>query len=145
MKLVELYQQLLREKRNRNVLEVYRIIYASSISDINFKNIGNHWSDNERAISTYFVRNSPITISGKSINTDEMTQFMVIGEIKHSTINWEATDISNKEHPKESEIVTKMNSKVFIKEIYNYDTDKFVKINKWGKTGQKVDGWVKNI
>jgi len=118
-----------------------RIILSKSFDNIDLNNLGNHFTvvGNEYAITSNIE-----TLSDDAMKISEDSEmFFIYVRTTKEAINWEATKISNEEYPHEKEVITNVNTPIFITQIYNEDHEIVVE-NVWGNTGNRVDLWVNN-
>jgi hypothetical protein len=119
-------------------MQIVRKIWAEKLEDIDFKNLGCHWTTDETVLAKY----SSIQLNG---NDNEGNSFYLYADsVEESIINIEATEISNTDHPSEKEVVLIENSKIIISEIIDLDGNS-VAFDLEANTGIRVDEWVKNL
>jgi|GEM_PF-5418967 len=127
-------------------MELFRIIYADSLNEVDFNNFGNHFSSNEDAICKYFadtLAKSSFSINGCD-NSDKEEKFIFIVEVDEKDINQEATEESNLYYPDEFEVVLKENSTIKINEVWSLVTQEEVEKDvTQANTGTRIDEWVK--
>ena len=114
-------------------MKIVRIITAESIESIDLNNLGNHFTieGNEPAIASKL----------EALSADAQSGDLFYIYVDCDSINQEATDFSNEEHPEEKEVVTNPNTTVKILEILD-DSFNVVAKNVIGNTGSRVHEWV---
>lgn len=121
-------------------MEIFRIIYANNIEDIDFNNFGVHFSSNGERLSVLMMKNP------RKFNREDVSgkkAFFFVAEVNEDQINDEATQISNEGYPEEFEVVLEMNTQINITEAY--EVDELVDENMVANTGTNADAWVKKL
>lgn len=119
-------------------MEIVRRIYADKYQDIDFNNLGLHWtSDEEVLIKT---NNS---LSGNKITGAKAFNLYV--EIEDSMINKEATKESNTTHAWEKEIVLNKNISLENVIVFDMEEGEDVAEIETANSGTRCDEWVKNF
>ena len=119
-------------------MDIKRVIFVENISDIDFSNVGLHWTSNMDYIHT-----------GGGENGFSKGRYRVefISEGFSGTFNAEATKESNNNFPKEQEVILCANQEFdcmvsIMDEVENYEVEfEEYQIN----TGTRCDKWVKNF
>ena len=119
-------------------MDIKRVIFVDNISDIDFSNVGMHWTKSMDYVHT-----------GGGQNGFSKGRFRVefIAESFSGAINNEATAESNNNFPKEQEVILDANQSFdcmvsIMDEVENYEVEfEEYTIN----TGTRCDQWVNNF
>jgi hypothetical protein len=122
--------------RKHNEMTLVRIITAESLESIDLNNLGNHFT---------VEGNEPAIVSKiQHLSEDAQGGALFYVYVECDSINQEATDFSNEEHPSEKEVVTNANSTIKVLEILD-DCFNVVAENLTGNTGSRVHEWVSKM
>ncbi len=117
-------------------MTIYRTIYTST-PNLDFSNTGLHWTRNEN-----YQHNGG---SAAGITQKQRYQWTLIAEVSAENINAEATAESNKQHPREQEVVLNANQ-ILSCEIWCFDTEEEEDMVEGEdftiNTGTRCDPWV---
>ena len=129
-------QQINKESKiNFKEINLFRGILANNISDIDFKNIGCHWTG-DRVIADNMKEYMSTDISKKNGSN----LFLLSAKLKIEDVNYDSTVESFKEHPQEYELVINFNTNIIV-DIQNEYGD-IVKSGIKANTGNRADKWV---
>ena len=117
-------------------MEIVRRIYADKYQDIDFNNLGLHWTSDEKVL---------IKTSGTLSGNDKTgaKAFNLYVEIDETMINKEATEESNTNHAWEKEIV--LNPNVVLENVIVFDMEEGEDVAEIeiANAGTNCDEWVK--
>lgn len=119
-------------------MEIVRRIYADKYEDIDFSNLGLHWTSDEEVL----IKTNG-TLSGKEKSGAKAFNLYV--KIDDSMINKEATEESNKNHSWEKEVVLNPNVELENVIIFDMEEGEDVATIETASSGTRSDEWVKNF
>lgn len=90
-------------------MKIYRQIWVKEVSQIDYKNLGNHWSTNENLVFNPFTESNEL----RGENEDDYIQIWIEAEIQENQIH-EDNEILGGECAGESEIITAFNTDIEI-------------------------------
>lgn len=137
MKMMDIFSKILVENGlslKYSKILIWRGINADTIDDIEFDNLGVHWSVDRNVAETMdtYMSTDPNKKSGDL--------FVISSFIDVNDINTDATVESNSEHPNEYEIVVNKNVQLDI-DVYNMSGDLLLSDHR-GNSGDRSDRWV---
>ena len=116
-------------------MQVARAIFVTSENEINFSEIGVHWTSDETVLAN---------INSSLVGCEKGKKFILFAEIKDSMIDVECTEISNTNYPHEKEVVLNWNTELENVEVYDPSDDEVIMTVRCN-TGSNCNEWVKKI
>lgn len=120
----------------QNKMEIYRAIFVASEKEINFSEIGVHWTSDETVLAN---------INSSLVGCEKGKKLILFAEIeKLSMIDRECTEISNINYPHEKEVVLNFNTELKNVEVYDPSEDEVIMTIDCN-TGENCNEWVNKI
>lgn len=119
-------------------MEIVRRIYADKYEDIDFSNLGVHWTSDEEVL----IRTNG-TLSGNEKTGSKAFNLYV--EVEESDINQEATEESNTYHSWEKEVVLNKNVVLHNVIVFDMEEGEDVAEIEVANSGTRCDDWVEKF
>lgn len=116
-------------------MEISRAIFVTSEKEINFSEIGVHWTSDETVLSD---------INSSLVGCEKGKKLILFAEIEDSIIDAECTEISNTNFPHEKEVVLNLNTELENVEVYDPSEDEVLMVVRCN-TGENCNEWVNKV
>jgi hypothetical protein len=116
-------------------MQVSRVIFVTSEKEINFSEVGAHWTSDETVLAN---------MNSSLVGCEKGKKLILFAEIEDSMIDTECTEISNTNYPHEKEVVLNLNTELENVEIYDPSDDEVLMTVRCN-TGSNCNEWVNKI